>query len=557
MVKDVLSPILQLIRQAGEDRRVREIPDDELLQRFQVQQDQAAFHALVRRHGPMVLDVCRAVLGSEADAEDAFQATFLVLTRKAGSVRKAASLGSWLHGVAYRTALKARAQSATRQEYEARAPVRQASEPDDLSWREVRQVLHEELNELSERYRVPLVLCYLEGKTQEQAADELGLAKSTLRQRVERGRDLLRVRLVRRGLGPAALLAAAAWPSANASPGVPLSLLTSTVKAARLLAAGPAAAAAATSANAGTLTEGVLKTMLLSKIKSATALALVLLACVGGTLALLPGLAARDETAKRADATGGRKEAKGTARPPKARFPDLTKIDRTIVKEPKYTTQPYYALLAIGPQAKKRVWLVVDGETLYVDRNGNGDLTEVNERIQKSKKIEVAPGMYRWMNSFDIGAVDGLRLRLDFWVRDKDFVPRTDFDKRIRKDHQDYGWEFATLWRVNRKGTNISAQIPLCFCRRAKDTQVCHLAGPLTVALRSNDPLERHSDKNILQVMIGTPGLPARKWRDRVFAPLGTNEVPADVHPVARFEFPHKDAKKPPIKLEAVLNRRC
>jgi len=252
MVKDVSSPILRLIRQGVEDQHVRELPDDELLQRFHAQQDQAAFHALLRRHGPMVMDVCRAVLGKEADAEDAFQATFLVLTRKAGSVRKAASLGSWLHGVAYLTALKARAQSATRQEHEARAPVRQASEPDDLSWREVRRLLHEELNMLSERYRVPLVLCYLEGKTQEQAADQLGLAKSTLRQRVERGRDLLRARLVRRGLGPAALLAAVAWPAANASAGVPLSLLTSTVKAASLFVAGPAADAGAISANAAT-----------------------------------------------------------------------------------------------------------------------------------------------------------------------------------------------------------------------------------------------------------------------------------------------------------------
>ena len=82
------------------------------------------------------------------------------------------------------------------------------------------------------------------------------------------------------------------------------------------------------------------------------------------------------------------------AESPKAEFPDLTKIDRTIVKEPRYATQPYYALLAIGPQAQKRVWLVVDGETLYVDKNGDGDLTEANERIGKTKQIEVAPGLY-------------------------------------------------------------------------------------------------------------------------------------------------------------------
>jgi hypothetical protein len=246
-----------------------------------------------------------------------------------------------------------------------------------------------------------------------------------------------------------------------------------------------------------------------------------------------------------------------TATAPTARFPDLMKIDRTIVKQPRYKTQPYYALLAIGPQAKKRIWLVVDGETLYVDRNGNGDLTEANERVQGPKRIEVAPGMYRWMNSFDLGKVEGLHLRLDFWVRDKKFVPQSDFDKWIQKDHEEHGWEFATLWRVNPDGSNIPAQIPLAFCRHAQDTQVCHLAGPLTFGLRSNDPLERLSDKNILQVKIGTPGLPARNWRDPVFAPLGTNEVPADLHPVARFEFPHQDATRPPIKLEVVLAKRC
>lgn len=268
VVKTATSPILHLIRRAVEDRRLRELPDQELLGRFYAQQDEAAFQALLRRHGPMVLDVCGGVLGNEADAEDAFQATFLILARKAGSIRKMASLGSWLHGVAYRTALKARAQSATRQKHEARGTVRQASEPDDLSWREVRQVLHEEVNGLPERFRAPLVLCYLEGATQEAAAVQLSLGKSALRERLERGRALLRTRLTRRGVGPAALLVAAAWPTVNASASMPVTLMVSTVKAASQFAAGRAAAGLI-SAKVATLAEGVLNTMLLSKIKTA------------------------------------------------------------------------------------------------------------------------------------------------------------------------------------------------------------------------------------------------------------------------------------------------
>src|SRR5262249_4196706 len=127
MPKAVSSPILQLIRRVVEDQSVRQLSDHHLLEQFRDQQDEAAFGTLLRRHGPMVLDVCRSILGNEADAEDAFQATFLILARKAPSIRKVASAGSWLHGVAYRTALKARVQSATRQKNEARALARQVS----------------------------------------------------------------------------------------------------------------------------------------------------------------------------------------------------------------------------------------------------------------------------------------------------------------------------------------------------------------------------------------------------------------------------------------------
>jgi RNA polymerase sigma factor (sigma-70 family) len=293
MSRTATNPTLRLIRRMVEDQRVRGLPDPELLGRFHAEHDQAAFDALVQRHGAMVLDVCRSVLANEADAEDAFQTTFLVLARKAGSIRKAASLGSWLHGVAHRTALKLRAQSASRKKREARVPEREAPRPDEVSWRDVRQVLHEELSGLGERFRGPLILCYLQGKTQDAAAVQLGLAKGTLKGRLERGRTLLRARLVRRGLGPAALLVTTAWPAAQASASVPASLWGSTATAALQIAAGHAATAVV-SARVAALTEGALRTMFLTKLKKLGTLVLVLGLLSGAAGLLIPHTEAQD-----------------------------------------------------------------------------------------------------------------------------------------------------------------------------------------------------------------------------------------------------------------------
>jgi cytochrome c peroxidase len=287
MARTVPNPILQLIRQVALDQRVRQLSDHDLLQGFTGQHDEAAFHGLLLRHGLMVLEICRSVLRNDADAEDAFQATFLVLARKAGSIRKTASVGSWLHGVAYRTALKARAQSATRLKKETRVPARQIPEPDDLTWREVQQVLHEELTGLAERYRAPLVACYLEGQTQDEAAAQLHMGKTTLKERLERARSMLRARLVRRGLGSAALLIATAWPSANASTSLPTMLVSNTIQAAGPFAAGQVAPSLI-SAKVAALTEGVLKTMLLAKVKTAVIVtAAIVMVTVGSSVIAL------------------------------------------------------------------------------------------------------------------------------------------------------------------------------------------------------------------------------------------------------------------------------
>src|SRR6266851_5319021 len=199
-------PILRFLRRLAAGREVL-LPDSDLLQRYLDRRDEAAFAALVERHGPMVLGVCRSVLRHQHDAEDAFQATFLVLAHKAGSIRRRDGLGSWLHGVAQRVSLKARVNGLRRQALEAKAaPPLPHSAKDDLTWNELREILHAELAVLPERLREPLVLCYLEGLTQDEAARRLGWTATTVKGRLQRGREILRGRLERRGVALPAIL---------------------------------------------------------------------------------------------------------------------------------------------------------------------------------------------------------------------------------------------------------------------------------------------------------------------------------------------------------------
>jgi RNA polymerase sigma factor (sigma-70 family) len=207
-------------------------PDADLLERFRAAGDVTAFEALVRRHGPMVLRVCRRVLGDAHEAEDAFQATFLVLAQKAGAIHKGASVASWLHGVAYRVAGKARARAA-RARPPCAGPAAQGDAADEVSWREVRSVLDAELGRLPEECRAPLVLCYLEGLTQDEAARRLGWNGRTLRRRLGQGRRLLRARLERRGLALSAGLAAVLLTEATAPAALPPPLAEAAVRAAK------------------------------------------------------------------------------------------------------------------------------------------------------------------------------------------------------------------------------------------------------------------------------------------------------------------------------------
>jgi RNA polymerase sigma factor (sigma-70 family) len=208
----------------------REATDHALLRRFAGSRDEAAFEALVRRHGPMVLRVCRRALPNTADAEDVFQATFLVLARKAASERWHDSVANWLFGVARRLAHKARERAARRTAHEARATVRPAVDPlAEITGRELLGVLDEELLRLPDRYREPLVLCYLQGLTRDEAAQRLGCPLGTLKDRLGRGRDLLGRALARRGVGLGAALAASLAVAGPGGAAVPLALLRTTL----------------------------------------------------------------------------------------------------------------------------------------------------------------------------------------------------------------------------------------------------------------------------------------------------------------------------------------
>ncbi|HYV39989.1 MAG TPA: sigma-70 family RNA polymerase sigma factor, partial [Gemmataceae bacterium] len=251
MPQSSLGDLMTYLRKVCASQEANHLPDGDLVTRFVANRDEAAFAILVQRHGPMVLSVCQRLLSDGHAAEDAFQATFMVLARRAASVLRNQPLAGWLYGVARRIAVRAAAQTTARQSRERRHIAMQSPTPsDDLNWRELRTVLDEEIGRLPEKYRLPVVLCYLEGQTHEKAARELGVAKRSLTTRLTRARELLRGQLERRGitLSIAALTTALA-DNALATPMATM-LALNTVKAAASIAAGKAVVGGLVSARA-------------------------------------------------------------------------------------------------------------------------------------------------------------------------------------------------------------------------------------------------------------------------------------------------------------------
>jgi RNA polymerase sigma factor (sigma-70 family) len=290
------SPVTRYLYRLLGPPRGHDSSDAQLLERFVAGRDEAAFELLVWRHGPTVLGVCRRVLRNEQDAEDAFQATFLVLVRKAGSISKRQAVGSWLYRVAHRVALRALAGKRLASGVAVvDVPAEPAPEPD---WGDLRPVLDEEVNCLPEKYRAPFVLCYLEGKTNEEAARQLGCPRGTVQSRLAWARQRLRERLGRRGLELSEVAPALVSPQ----------LVRSAVSSA--LGSAPAQVAA--------LSKGVLQTMLWTKLKLVAACVLLFGALgVGGVLSM--------------PKSGGSGLAKADQPPPKA--PSARPTEKTFVFE--------------------------------------------------------------------------------------------------------------------------------------------------------------------------------------------------------------------------------
>ena len=271
--------------------------DAALLARFADRRDdvaEAAFRVLVERHGPMVQRVCRQLVGDSHAAQDATQAVFLVLARKAGSIRVDSSVAPWLHGVARRVAARARRREASRRAGEGRVAVDAAAGRGELSttptagdW----EAVHDEVGKLPEKYRAPVVLCYLEGQTYEEAARRIGCPVGTIRVRLSRARDRLRDRLTRRGFGPAALVPAG-WPIEGRAPVPPAlvaGLTDATAHAAWTLTAGRAAAVGTVPASALALSDEVIRMMMIAHWKVVVAGILALGVTSAGVMVVAGG----------------------------------------------------------------------------------------------------------------------------------------------------------------------------------------------------------------------------------------------------------------------------
>jgi RNA polymerase sigma factor (sigma-70 family) len=361
MANAPLGTVLRHLRGLTQTHATEAVTDGQLLERFTANREEAAFAALLRRHGPMVLGVARRVLGQAQDAEDVLQATFLLLARKAGSIRRGEAVSGWLHAVAFRLAVRARGQQQMRQKREHRAAARRPPGPDlDVAWRELLAVLDEELGRLPSKYRTPLVLCYLEGKTQEEAQRQLGCPLGTVRSWLARARQLLRDRLTRRGLTLSSGTLAALLAANPARAALPGPLFQATLRAGLQFAAG-GTGTGGVSAQAAALVKGGLKTMAGTKLKFGTMLLLLAGLVMTGAVVLAhsagPGretrpapTAAQTRDGRQApQQEGGGKSRSEPEKPaPRQEARQMTLTGRVLTPDGKPAAQARVALVAVS-----------------------------------------------------------------------------------------------------------------------------------------------------------------------------------------------------------------
>jgi RNA polymerase sigma factor (sigma-70 family) len=370
--------------------------DGELLESFVTRRDDAAFAALVRRHAPMVWGVCRRVLPTHHDAEDAFQATFLVLVRKAASVTPRHMVANWLYGVAHQTALNARASAARRRTRERQVTeMSEPASPEQDIWRDLQPLLDQELSRLPARYRSAIVLCDLEGKTRKDAAGQFGVPEGTLSGWLTRGRAMLARRLARHGLAVTGAALAAVLPPRALAAGVPASAVSATIHAASLWAAGQAAPGVV-SAQVAALTEGVIKSMLLKKLRMATVVLLMVSAAGMGAGGLIHRAHAANPTAQAVPPAAGRADDKPTA-------PELAPA-RTAAQQgknkPKFTVSKETTYLT-GPLDNDGY---VDYETALNKKLGEGVDPQKNANVllwqalrPEPKRFPMPAEFFRWL----------------------------------------------------------------------------------------------------------------------------------------------------------------
>src|SRR5579864_3785026 len=294
-----LSGVLASLRRSAVLQNVVALTDGELLRRYVADRDQTAFEMLVQRHGPMVLGGCRRLVANSQDAEDVFQATFLVLVRKAATVQPGERVGNWLYGVAHHAAQKVRANNTRRQAREKQ--VRSLPEPATLAdgfWRDLEPLLDRELSRLPEKYRLPIVLCDLEGRTRSEAARQLGWPEGTVAGRLACARKMLAKRLARHGLPVSAGVLAAVFSETRIQAAVPQLPVITTLRAAN---------EGVVPAGVSSVAEGVMRTMLLSNLKHPV-LVLVAVTIIAAGAALVIG---RPQQADKPGGATGKPDALG------------------------------------------------------------------------------------------------------------------------------------------------------------------------------------------------------------------------------------------------------